>query len=440
MSELHHLLTFPEKPITAEVYVTKLKHYLSNGIPATYTLEQVKEYELNQAKENGETVDERSEEEEETSNTTPLHILARSIPKNLTPAELSVVLELINILFEYGAGWNFIDYEDKTVGDLLIENGYSVNSSLYKRIVEAGVSAELLLRKINDNVEFLDDDEIIQEALGMEDNEIPTEENIKIVNEDATAGNQEVYLQTELEYTANTLLTKENKDGVMMDWETGIMKLASDTITSSFDKDDDSIAILNIGFGMGIIDTFIEKDLQEKYPNKKVKHYISEAHPDVLKKLKNDGWYDKKNIIILEGRWQDSLNTLLDYGNVFFDGIYYDTFSEYYENILELLDIIVGLLKPHGIFSFFNGLGADRQLCYEVYKNIVAIDVSNYGMKCEYSTIRVGDNNNQNGSEHGGDDATVNGIENTTDKPNWQNVKRSYYNCDYYYHPCITFM
>ena len=41
-----------------------------------------------------------------------------------------------------------------------------------------------------------------------------------------------------------------------------------------------------------------------------------------------------------------------------FDGIYYDTFLEHYQDMLELFDIIVGLLKPSWIFSFFNGLGS----------------------------------------------------------------------------------
>lgn len=132
--------------------------------------------------------------------------------------------------------------------------------------------------------------------------------------------------------------------------------------------------------------------------------------------MKNDGWYQKPNVVILEGKWQDSLNKLLDEGNVFFDGIYYDTFSEHYEDMLDLYDIVVGLVNPEGVFSFFNGLGADRPLCYDVYKKIVEVDVATYGMNCEYTYVDL-----------------------KGKLPDWKDVKRSYYNCEYYYHPKISF-
>ena len=420
MSELHHLLTFPKRPINEENYVVPLTDFLKAGIPATYTLEQVVAFEKGESKDNKQEGGNEEEEEEEEdnddnngSNTTPLHILARSLPKDLTTDETNTVLKLMNVLFEYGAGWNFLDYENKTVGDLLLLNGQPKEGPLYQRLVEAGVSAELLLRKIDDNIEFLDDYAIGEEE-GYDLTKKAAEEEVAVVahsNDDATAGDQMTYLKTELEYTKDSLVTKNNRDGVMMEWEDHIMKLAADTLFSSpsLETDNDAV-ILNIGFGMGIIDTYI----QSKSPKL---HYICEAHPDVLAKMRKDGWYDKPNVVILEGRWQDTLNKLLDQGDVFFDGVYYDTFSEHYQDMLDLYDVIVGLIKPEGVFSFFNGLGADREICYDVYKKIVEIDVATYGMKCEFSTIDI-----------------------TKILPDWQNVKRSYYNCNYYYHPRISFI
>lgn len=173
-------------------------------------------------------------------------------------------------------------------------------------------------------------------------------------------------------------------------------------------EDDKEAVVLNIGFGMGIIDTMI----QEKKPTK---HYICEPHPDVVHKLKADGWYEKSNVIVLEGRWQDRLPELLT-GDVFFDGIYYDTYSEHYSDMLELFDLVVGLLKPQGIFSFFNGLGADRQVIYEVYKKLVEIDLNNYGLQVKFDEFKV-------------DDLKV-----------WDDIKRSYWNCPVYYHPEAKFM
>lgn len=319
MSELHALLTFPERPISQSYYVPKLQHFLKSGIPATYTLEQVAAFEHEEKNRNGDKEFRESTDDNKTSNTTPLHVLARSLPLDIKDEELQVVMDMMNILFEYGAGWNFIDYEDKTVGDLFLERNQSRESPLYRRLVEAGVSAELLLRKLNGgDVEFLDTDELI---------DIEPEESVQTAvdgqkeesvgsDDDATAANQQVYLKTELEYKDDALITKENKDGVMMDWETKIMELASETLFPDPEATN-SATILNIGFGMGIIDTFIQA-------RKPYRHYICEAHPDVLAKMKMDGWYEKDNVVILEGRWQDTLNNLLDKGEVFFDIIYYE--------------------------------------------------------------------------------------------------------------------
>lgn len=399
MSNLHQLLTLPQRPVSKDYYLPALTNYLHSGIPATYTLEQAAAFENDE------------EVTDEDSNTTPLHILARSLPRSdaLDQEETEAVLSMFDTLFEYGAGWNFLDYEQKSIGDLLLERGYGRDNALYQRVVDAGVSAELLLRKINGgDVEFLEVDEngnivVDQETQSPAEQELETEE---AQDPDATAADQTTYLNTKLEYTDDALVTKDNRDGVMMDWETDIMKLARDSL---FKTNKSDALVLNIGFGMGIIDTFI----QESHP---AKHYICEAHPDVLSRMRQDGWYDKPNVVVLEGRWQDSLNRLLDEGTVFFDGIYYDTFSEHYQDMLDLYDVVVGLLKPEGVFSFFNGLGADRTICYDVYRRIVELDVANYGMACTYNTVPL---------------ETL---------PNWEKVKRSYFNCDHYYHPEISFV
>lgn len=391
MSQLHHLLTFPTRPVTQD-YVTSLQKLLASGIPATYTLEQVAAFE-------------KGTDEVGASNTTPLHILARSLPLDLSEDETSVVLAMMDTLFEYGAGWNFIDYENKTIGDLLVERGQEKEGVLYQRVVDAGVSAELLLRKLNGGeIEFLETeaDGAVEPDSGVAGCDTAGDNAAGDSAVDAAA-DQHTYLTTKLEYNDHTLITKDARDGVMMDWETDIMALAADTICHTPHP-----TVLNIGFGMGIIDTLIAS--RSPY-----KHYICEAHPDVLVKMRADGWYDRPNVVILEGRWQDTLNALLDQGAVFFDGIYYDTFSEHYSDMLDLYDVVVGLLKPDGVFSFFNGLGADRPLCYDVYHKIVSLDLQDYGLHCKYTTVAV-----------------------PADKM-WHSVKRSYFNCDYYYHPKIQF-
>lgn len=58
---------------------------------------------------------------------------------------------------------------------------------------------------------------------------------------------------------------------------------------------------------------------------------IIEPHPDVLAFMRMNGWYDKPNVKIIEGKWQDFVDgeELLSFGG--FDAIYTDTFSENYK-------------------------------------------------------------------------------------------------------------
>jgi protein arginine N-methyltransferase 2 len=73
---------------------------------------------------------------------------------------------------------------------------------------------------------------------------------------------------------------------------------------------------------------------------------------------------------IHEGRWQDILPKLVAQG-VVLDGIYYDTFAEDYAALKEFFaEYVVQLLAPDGVFGWYNGLGADRQICYDVYTKV----------------------------------------------------------------------
>jgi type IV protein arginine methyltransferase len=105
-------------------------------------------------------------------------------------------------------------------------------------------------------------------------------------------------------------------------------------------------------------------------------HVIIEPHPDVLKYMREQGWYDKKGVIIFEGKWQDFVDSkILD--DVVFDVVYTDTFSEEYEGVVPMTSIVTPnncltfedlrrffnhvpklLAGPDARFSFFNGLGA----------------------------------------------------------------------------------
>ena len=145
------------------------------------------------------------------------------------------------------------------------------------------------------------------------------------------------YLNQKLTFLSDKILD-EDGHSVMMSWETPIMEKVADIITQNGGK------ILNIGFGMGIVDTFIQsKNIEE--------HWIVEPHPDILQKMKDGGWYDKSNVKIIESTWENCIDNLPQ-----FDGIYFDIWGKGETFTFDLLfEKVKNILKPNGIFSYWFG-------------------------------------------------------------------------------------
>jgi protein arginine N-methyltransferase 2 len=141
------------------------------------------------------------------------------------------------------------------------------------------------------------------------------------------------YLQESLQYTEDGLLLDSSNNSIMMEWERPIMKLASEIVTKRGGR------VLNIGHGMGIIDTYIQEQGVDE-------HWIIEPHPDVLKHMEATGWTNRKNVIVINKPWQDVVEFLPQ-----FDGVYYDTWAD---NEKAFFSIVHKIVKPGGIFSFFN--------------------------------------------------------------------------------------
>jgi protein arginine N-methyltransferase 2 len=61
------------------------------------------------------------------------------------------------------------------------------------------------------------------------------------------------------------------------------------------------LRILNVGFGLGIVDT-----LFSKLTPAPLLHTIIEPHPDVLAHMAETGWTTeaRPNLIVLKGKWQ----------------------------------------------------------------------------------------------------------------------------------------
>jgi protein arginine N-methyltransferase 2 len=361
---------------------------------------------------------------------------------NDSALEEDEALKTVKYLLENGAIWNDLDDNNETPGCLALRLGLK---KCYEAMVEAGVRAELLLSRL-DGFEMLaqyEDDseeeeeeeeegfEIIETENGdsLQASMVEVEESApELVGPDGTVPgsesvpelvqidengqetkvdvNSEDYLASELTFKGDRLLDAD-KNGVMMSWETDIMQKTVDRLCP-----EPGLRVLNVGHGMGIIDGIFQ--------DKKVAvHHIIEAHPDVLARMRKDGWYEKPGVKIHEGRWQDVVPELIEQNQVF-DGIYFDTFAEEYKALKEFFtEYVIGLLDPAGRFGFFNGLGADRQVCYDVYTRVVEMDLFDAGMDTEFEDIRIPDLDEQG---------------------EWEGVRRRYWALDNYRMPTCKFV
>ncbi|KAK5361355.1 Arginine N-methyltransferase 2 [Exophiala xenobiotica] len=305
----------------------------------------------------------------------PLHA-AIALCRSSTDGEASEVssqqdaaISVIRFLLENGAIWNQLDNHDETPGCLAYRLGLT---DLYQLMVDAGS----------------------QDANG---------EEVLVQRQDV---NGSTYLSSALSLTSNRLLD-EQQNGVMMAWESDIMKESASALLP-----EPGLKILNIGFGMGIIDTHIQQN-----PNKPASHHIVEAHPDVLADMESKEWADKAGVVVHHGKWQDVLPRLAAEGEMF-DAIYFDTFAESYSEFREFFsEQVMALLDQGGRWSFFNGMGADRQISYDVYQKVVELDLFEAGFDVEWKDVELPKLDRE-----------------------WEGVRRKYWNIDHYRLPVCKFM
>jgi protein arginine N-methyltransferase 2 len=137
--------------------------------------------------------------------------------------------------------------------------------------------------------------------------------------------------------------------------------------------------------------------------------------------MKQQGWYDKPGVVVHEGRWQDILPKLAqDEGELVFDAIFFDTFAEGYSALREFFsESVVQFLDSEGKFSYFNGLGADRQVCYDVYIKVAEMDLFEAGFDVNWEESKV---------------------EDLQERGEWTGIRRPYWNLDTYKLPTCTFV
>lgn len=320
----------------------------------------------------------------------------------------------VKFLLQNGAIWNDVDRNNETPGCIALRLG---QQDLYAIMVDAGVRAELLLSRL-DEYERLEDSVSDRSETGMAakddaqdapptrtTDELSTELHQVDPSLHRDAESRE-YLSSELEISDSRILDSA-QNGVMMAWESSIMRRSVSILTHCPNP-----RILNIGYGMGIIDKFF----QETAPSS---HHIIEAHPNVLTRMRQEGWYEKSNVTVHEGKWQDVVPKIIEQA-VSFDIIYFDTFAEDYKALRDFFsDHLIGLLDDAGKWSFFNGLGADRQICYDVYQKVVEMDLFEAGFETEWETMQTPE------SDQVGE---------------WSGVRRKYWTLKEYRLPICTFM
>ncbi|PYH96049.1 putative arginine N-methyltransferase [Aspergillus ellipticus CBS 707.79] len=307
-------------------------------------------------------------------------------------SELQGGIETVEFLLREGAIWNDLDLKNETPGCIARRLGLV---ELYEMMVDAGVRAELLLGRLDGYEELEEDeDEDMEEgegegegevgvvAEGETETETETEAPELVATEETTTADAGAdvtnprYLDSTLTFQNDRLLDAD-QNGVMMAWESSIMKKSAQQLLPG-----PGLRVMNIGHGMGIIDTF----LQELGP---AEHHIVEAHPEVVAEMKRKGWAEKPGVVIHEGRWQDVLPAMVGEG-VMLDAIYYDTFAESYGDFREFFsEQVIGLLEQEGRWSFFNGMGADRQISYDVYQKVVEMDLFEAGFEVEWEEFEV---------------------------------------------------
>ncbi|KAI0459298.1 arginine N-methyltransferase 2 [Xylaria acuta] len=391
----------------------------------------------------------RASVQEPTTGETPLHAAIRSCgaqapgndeahaTKQPATVDIEAAKAVVQQLFLSGAIWNDVDSHNETPGCVAARLG---QGELYNMCVGAGMRAELLFglldgyEALESDVEDEDEEDEDGGAAAGESAEDQSDAPEDVILESdpdrafspPQAGDtvtNAAYLRANLTYTDGKLVDDE-QNGVMMAWEASIMRASVDALLPGLPA---GKRVLNIGFGMGIIDTMF-RDTQPS------RHHIIEAHPEVLKHVETspdckfgkdwessgpaEGAYK-----IHAGKWQEVVPKLLEQGELY-DAIYFDTFGEDYGQLrMFFTEYVPAMLDEGGVFGFFNGLGADRRVCYDVYTKVVEMHLTDAGLDIEWDELDV----DMKGLEEEG-------------KGEWQGVKRRYWTLDKYRLPIITLM
>ncbi|CAH8875423.1 unnamed protein product [Trichobilharzia szidati] len=335
--------------------------------------------------------------------------------------------DIVNYLLSEGAPWNAVDREYLCAGDYAARNGHQ---RCIDAILNHAVMSELLLSLAVDK----------SESLSLENIDSMNYSTV-IENTNRTEKTEQLnaaYLASRLKYTEDgkCLVDTNTQLAVMMDWETSIMEkhaawICHADVVGSNNDNKPPLNILNVGFGMGIVDTAIQKYSPHS-------HVIIEAHPEVLQKMQSEGWYQRPGVRIIASRWQDAVVTLaneIEEGKMpRFSGIFFDTYAEDDKDLKEFNTWLPKLLSLPpgeeqsvgnenevqplpGRYSYYNGLCPDNVFFHGVACETIRLHLKRLGLCCVYDAVPV---------DVAGQDL-------------WKNVAQRYWYFDTYFLPKCTF-
>lgn len=279
---------------------------------------------------------------------------------------------VVSLLLNAGAPWNALDRYGRCAGNYALDAGHQ---AIVDQLVEHATRCELLLgaseRRTREG--NADGDEYLRRS---------------VVHQGDRADGE--------------ALLDEAGDAVMMEWEEPVMRLHAAQMCEAGGD------VLNVGFGLGIIDLAIEARNRRS-------HAIIEAHPEVHARMMAAGWGARQGVRVHYGRWQEVLPILPDSS---FDAIFFDTYAEDDAEMHAFHEHLPRLLRPGGVYSFFNGFCPRNIFLQGVACAVVQLELQALGFTSEFRPVTL-------------PRGAVNG-------EGWAGVRRPYFYSETYYLPhCV---